>query len=296
VPALIGQHRLSQQAVVYDLLFKASAETLITIAAIQGTSVPASASPPLHSWGSAMTITAMCHMIVPGGGISLDGNKWVSCRPGFFLPVRVLCVYSDGCFWRSCSPAQGRPFRFFGEHAAPPTRRRSRRIWHAAPNRMGGLCKRPFGGPEACWPICPLYPPRRHRQQRLIACDRTAYLPVEGLSCRWSRAAEDHDITTGEFIRRFLSHVLRTASTASATTACSPAARAPATSPSSPLARLPAAQPGTVTPSLQRDQRAEVASVSVLRRSHDIIERIPWSRHTISLSAPDLSLPAGPPP
>ena len=79
------------KAVVYDLLFKPSAQTMSTIAAdpkhlgarIGVTSV-------LHTWGSAMTHHPHVHMIVPGGGISLDGSRWVSCRPGFFLPVRVL--------------------------------------------------------------------------------------------------------------------------------------------------------------------------------------------------------------
>src|SRR6202047_4501425 len=79
------------KAVIYDILFKASAETMITIAAdpkhlgarIGITSV-------LHTWGSAMTHHPHVHMIVPGGGISLDGQRWVSCRPNFFLAVRVL--------------------------------------------------------------------------------------------------------------------------------------------------------------------------------------------------------------
>src|ERR1700736_1522506 len=82
LPAAIG---------VYDLMFKASAETMITIAAdpkhlgarIGVTSV-------LHTWGSALTHDPHVNTIVPGGGISLDGQRWVSCRPGFILPVRVL--------------------------------------------------------------------------------------------------------------------------------------------------------------------------------------------------------------
>ncbi len=91
LPAQIADIAYQNKAVIYDLLFKVSAETMLTIAAdpkhlgarIGITSV-------LHSWGSAMTHHPHVHMIVPGGGITLDGNKWVSCRPGFFLPVRVL--------------------------------------------------------------------------------------------------------------------------------------------------------------------------------------------------------------
>src|ERR1039458_7147342 len=91
LPAQVADIAYQNKAVIYDLLFKASAETLITIAAdpkhlgarIGVTSV-------LHTWGSAMTHHPHLHMIVPGGGIALDGERWVSCRPGFFLPVRVL--------------------------------------------------------------------------------------------------------------------------------------------------------------------------------------------------------------
>lgn len=91
LPAAIADIAYQNKAVIYDLLFKASAEMLTTIAAdpkhlgarIGFTSV-------LHSWGSAMTYHPHVHMIVPGGGISLDGERWVACRSGFFLPVRVL--------------------------------------------------------------------------------------------------------------------------------------------------------------------------------------------------------------
>src|SRR5450631_2760509 len=91
LPAAIGDIAYQNKAVIYDLLFKAAAETLVTIAAdpkhlgarIGLTSV-------LHSWGSALTHHPHVHIVVPGGGISLDDKRWVSCRPGFFLPVRVL--------------------------------------------------------------------------------------------------------------------------------------------------------------------------------------------------------------
>ena len=76
---------------IYDLLFKASAETLITIAADpKHLGARVGITSVLHTWGSALTHHPHVHMIVPGGGISLDGKRWVSCRPGFFLPVRVL--------------------------------------------------------------------------------------------------------------------------------------------------------------------------------------------------------------
>jgi Transposase zinc-binding domain/Putative transposase len=91
LPSAIGDIAYQNKAVIYDLLFKASSETMLTIAAdpkhlgarIGITSV-------LHSWGSTMTHHPHVHMIVPGGGLSMDGGRWISCKPNFLLPVRVL--------------------------------------------------------------------------------------------------------------------------------------------------------------------------------------------------------------
>src|SRR5204862_5015882 len=91
LPAEIAAIAYQNKAVVYDLLFRATAETLLTIAADPrhlGARIGFTAV--LHSWGSAMTHHPHLHMIVPGGGISFDGTRWVACRPGFLLPVRVL--------------------------------------------------------------------------------------------------------------------------------------------------------------------------------------------------------------
>jgi hypothetical protein len=119
LPAAIADIAYQNKAVIYDLLFKASAETLITIAAdpkhlgarIGMTSV-------LHTWGSALTHHPHVHMIVPGGGISLDGSRWISCRPGFFLPVRVLSRLFRRLFLEKllATHAAGR-LQFFGNHA-----------------------------------------------------------------------------------------------------------------------------------------------------------------------------------
>ncbi|MCP4385860.1 MAG: transposase, partial [Hyphomicrobiales bacterium] len=91
LPAEIAQIAYWNKRAIYGLLFKASAETVMTIAAdprrlgarVGMTSV-------LHTWGSALTHHPHIHMIVPGGGLSPDGTRWVACKPGFFLPVRVL--------------------------------------------------------------------------------------------------------------------------------------------------------------------------------------------------------------
>ena len=99
-------------------------------------------------------------MIVPGGGISLDGARWVSCRPGFFLPVRVLSRLFRRLFLEKLAAAHaaGR-LRFFGDHAqladAPAF------AAYLAPLRKAEwvvYSKRPFGGPRRCWPISPATP------------------------------------------------------------------------------------------------------------------------------------------
>ena len=119
LPARIANIAYHNKAVIYDLLFTASAETLITIAAdpkhlgarIGVTSV-------LHTWGSAMTHHPHVHMIVPGGGISPDGKRWISCRPGFFLPVRVLSRLFRRLFLQKLLAAhKAGQLQFFGAHA-----------------------------------------------------------------------------------------------------------------------------------------------------------------------------------
>ena len=103
-----GGHRdiaYQNKAVIYDLLFKASSETMLTIAADpKHLGARIGFMSVLHTWGSAMTHHPHVHMIVPGGGISRDGSKWVACRPRFLFPVEVLSHCSAGCFWRSLPP------------------------------------------------------------------------------------------------------------------------------------------------------------------------------------------------
>src|ERR1700693_1640695 len=109
LPGPIADIAYQNKSVIYDLFFKAAAETILTIAADPkhlGARIGITAV--LHTWGSALTHHPHLHMIVPGGGIALDRQRWVSCRPAFFLPVRV----SHGCFaggFSRCSPQRVRP-------------------------------------------------------------------------------------------------------------------------------------------------------------------------------------------
>src|ERR1700675_2876522 len=91
LPAPIADIAYQNKAVIYDILFKASAETLSTIAAdAKHLGARIGITSVLHTWGSALTHHPHVHIIVPGGGISIDGTRWVACRPDFILPVEVL--------------------------------------------------------------------------------------------------------------------------------------------------------------------------------------------------------------
>ena len=213
LPAAVADIAYQNKAVIYDLLFKVSAETMLTIAAdskhlgarIGITSV-------LHTWGSAMTHHPHVHMIVPGGGISLDGERWVACRPGFFLPVRVLSRLFRRLFLeRLIATHKANRLKFFGGHVALADMKAF--AAYLAPLRRTEwvvYAKRPFGGPQAVLAYLSRY---THRvaiaNSRLIACDRSS------VTFRWKDyRAEARDcqkvmtLATAEFIRRFLIHVL----------------------------------------------------------------------------------------
>jgi len=118
LPAAIADIAWQNKTVVYDLLFKAASETLLTIAADPkhlGARIGITAV--LHTWGSTLTHHPHLHVIVPGGGLSLGGTRWVSCRPGFFLPVRVLSTLFRRLMLEKLTEAHAAgKLAFFGEH------------------------------------------------------------------------------------------------------------------------------------------------------------------------------------
>jgi predicted Zn-ribbon and HTH transcriptional regulator len=213
LPAAIADIAYQNKAVIYDILFKASAETLIAIAADpKHLGARVGITSVLHTWGSALTHHPHVHMIVPGGGISLDGNKWVSCRPGFFLPVRVLSRLFRRLFLEKlmAAHAAGR-LNFFSDHT--PLVDTQAFAAYLAPLRRSEwvvYSKRPFGGPEAVLAYLSRY---THRvaisNSRLIALDRNR------VTFTWKDyRTEGRDrfkvmtLATHEFIRRFLIHAL----------------------------------------------------------------------------------------
>jgi putative transposase/transposase-like zinc-binding protein len=217
LPAQVAAIAFQNKAVVYDLLFKAAAETLAAVAADPkhlGARIGLTAV--LHTWGSAMTHHPHVHCIVPGGGISLDGQRWVACRPGFFLPVRVLSRLFRRLFLDKlhAAHAAGR-LVFFGDLA--PLAEPSAFMVYLRPLRWAEwvvYAKRPFGGPAAVLAYLARY---THRvaisNSRLIAMDQ------RGVSFRWKDYRTENPVTGAikiksmtlspdEFLRRFLLHVL----------------------------------------------------------------------------------------
>jgi len=213
VPAEVANIAFHNKAVVYDLLFRAASETMLTIAADPkhlGARIGVTAV--LHTWGSAMTHHPHIHMIVPGGGISLDGERWIASRPAFLLPVRVLSklfrrLFLAGLIERH---AAGR-LHFFGDQIRLSDRRTFLR--HLAPVRKTNwvvYAKPPFGGPEAVLAYLSRY---THRvaisNRRLISLNET------GVTFRYKDYRRDGNerqrtmtLHADEFIRRFLLHVL----------------------------------------------------------------------------------------
>jgi len=215
LPAEIARIACWNKRAVYGLLFRASAETVTTIAAdprhlgarIGMTSV-------LHTWGSALTHHPHIHMIVPGGGLSPNGSRWIACRPGFFLPVRVLSRLFRRLFLEGLAALhKAGELRFFGDLAglANPAAFSA----YLTPLRKTAwvvYAKPPFGGPEAVLAYLSRY---THRvaisNHRLVSAD------ADTVAFRWKdyriKSGDRMKVmrlTTAEFIRRFLIHVLPT--------------------------------------------------------------------------------------
>jgi hypothetical protein len=213
LPAPIGDIAYQNKAAIYGILFKATAETLITIAADpKHLGARIALTTVLHTWGSALTHHPHVHIIVPGGGIAPDGQRWISCRPGFFLPVRVLSRLFRRLFLDKLMAAhQAGRLRFFGDHA--PLAEPDAFAAYLAPLRKAEwvvYAKRPFGGPQAVLAYL-----SRYTHRVAIANSRLIALDDAGVTFKWKdyRAKgrtknKLMTLETHEFIRRFLIHVL----------------------------------------------------------------------------------------
>ncbi|NMD06624.1 MAG: IS91 family transposase [Phyllobacteriaceae bacterium] len=213
LPAEIAGIAFQNKALIYDLLFKAASETMLTIAADPkhlGARIGITAV--LHTWGSAMMHHPHVHMIVPGGGIALNGQRWISSRPAFLLPVRVLGkLFRRLLLTRLMALYDAGQLGFYGNMAQLIDRRTFLR--HLSPvrkKRWVVYAKAPFAGPEAVLAYLSRY---THRvaisNRRLIAFDE------RGVTMRFKdyrRGGPDRQqvmtLATDEFIRRFLLHIL----------------------------------------------------------------------------------------
>ena len=189
LPAEMAAIALQNKAVVYGILFRTVAETLRTIAADPkhlGAEIGFFAV--LHTWGSNLSHHPHLHVVVPGGGLSPDGNRWISCRAGYFLPVQVLSRLFRRLFTEALEKAfTAGELAFFSALAHLKEPDRLPALPGPGPSgRMGGLCQAPVRRTGAGLGVCrPLYTPCRHLQQSHPRYrGRQGSLPVEGLSSR----------------------------------------------------------------------------------------------------------------
>lgn len=215
VPDDIAAIALQNKAQVYGILFRATAETLRTIAADpQHLGAEIGFFAVLHSWGQTLVHHPHLHCVVPGGGLSPDGARWVACRPGFFLPVRVLSRLFRRLFLQHLQAAyDAGTLRLVGALEAL----RHRPAWMrtlAALRQTEWVvyAKRPFAGPQQVVDYVGRY---THR----VAISNNRLLDMDGGQVRFTYKdyrADPPDspktmtLAAAEFIRRFLLHVLPT--------------------------------------------------------------------------------------
>jgi hypothetical protein len=211
LPEPIAAIAYQNKTVVYDILFRAAAETLLTIAGDrQHLGAGIGFFGILHTWGQSLQHHPHLHCVVPGGGLSPDYDRWIACRPGFFLPVRVLSRLFRRLFLEALHKAfeQGN-LQFFSE--LEPLRERKAFAAYLNPLRESEwvvYSKPPFGGPEQVLAYLARY---IHRvaigNQRLLAMDNGQ------VSFQWKDYKHHNRLRTmtleaDEFIRRFLLHAL----------------------------------------------------------------------------------------
>lgn len=213
LPAALGAIAYQNKATVYRLLFTAAAETLTTIAADPkhlGADIGVTAV--LHTWGQSLQHHPHVHCIVPGGGISPDGKRWMACKDGFFLPVRVLSRLFRRLFLQSLEAMHAASeLQFFAELSA--LNHASAFRAYLAPLRKTEwvvYAKKPFAGPQQVLAYL-----ARYTHRVAIANSRLLDLDDSHVSFRWKDYRENGQrkskvmrLAVGEFIRRFLLHVL----------------------------------------------------------------------------------------
>ncbi len=213
VPQAIAEIAYQNKAVVYRILFRAAAETLRTIAADpQHLGAQIGFFAVLHTWGQTLVHHPHLHCVVPGGGLSIDGTRWVSCRPGFFLPVRVLSRLFRRLFLEALQDAFDAGTLHFGA-SLDTLRGRTAFLRHLAPARRAEwvvYAKAPFAGPQQVLDYVGRY---THR----VAISNSRLLDMQDGHVRFhykdyragsAQRPKTMTLAAAEFIRRFLLHVL----------------------------------------------------------------------------------------
>jgi hypothetical protein len=213
LPAEIARIAYWNKKAVYGLLFRASAQTVLTIAADPrrlGARVGITAV--LHTWGSSMTHHPHVHMIVPGGGLSADGARWIACRPGFFLPVRVLSRLFRRLFLEGLVALHTAGKLVFFNDLVGLADPAAFAPWLTPLRKIEWVvyAKPPFGGPEAVLAYLSRY---THRvaisNGRLVSADAgTVVFRWKDYPIKRGDRMKVMRLETDEFIRRFLIHVL----------------------------------------------------------------------------------------
>ena len=211
LPAAAAEIAFQNKDVVYNILFKTAAETLRTIAADpKHLGAELGVLAVLHTWGQNLHHHPHVHCVVPGGGPALDGSRWIACRPGFFLPVRVLSKLFRRLFLEELQAAfDAGELGFFGALAELAKPAAFARRVHAL--RQGDwvvYAKRPFGGPQQVLAYL-----GRYTHRVAIANSRLVAMGDGKITFRWkdyrhSGKAKLMTLGADEFIRRFLLHTL----------------------------------------------------------------------------------------
>ena len=211
VPEEIAAIAYQNKEVVYDILFQATAETLKTIAADPkhlGAEIGFFAV--LHSWGQSLQFHPHLHCVVPGGGLSADGQRWISCRPDFFLPVRVLSHRFRRLLlkWLQHAFDCGK-LQFFNSLESL----RDRRAFVQFVERMKDCdwvvyAKRPFAGPQQVLDYVGRYTHRVAISNHRLRDIENGHVSFEWKDYRAGGQVKTMTLAADEFIRRFLLHVL----------------------------------------------------------------------------------------
>jgi hypothetical protein len=213
LPAAIADIAYTNKAVIYDALFKAASEALLTIAADpKHLGARIGVTMVLHTWGSALTHHPHVHCVVPGGGLAPDGQRWISCKPGFFLPVKVLSRLFRRLMCQRLTAAHAKgALQFFGEYGALGDADAFREFLKPLRQMEWVVyAKRPFAGPDQVLSYL-----ARYTHRVAIANSRLVAFDGAHVGFKWKDYRREGEVRYGvmtldahEFIRRFLLHVL----------------------------------------------------------------------------------------